>query len=157
MVDYSYCTYEDGWLRTRGLHHHGFPMLLWDALMQTGHEEEVLEYCGWLYMEHGMPYYEVNVDIRSQPMFPNGSPWSTWVIRNNMDDAMDKAAHVALTALCSQRLPDTVDTSISLYLIQGRSNLEWMTCIYEACNVFQDHYHAGWAYMVRYAQHLFQP
>jgi hypothetical protein len=23
-------------------------------------------------------------------------------------------------------------------------------------NVFQVHYHSGWAYMVRYAQHLFQ-
>jgi hypothetical protein len=28
MVDYSYCIYEDGWLRMRGLHHHGFPKLL---------------------------------------------------------------------------------------------------------------------------------
>jgi hypothetical protein len=26
----------------------------------------------------------------------------------------------------------------------------------KACNVFQDHYHAGWAYMARYAQHMFQ-
>jgi hypothetical protein len=41
----------------------------------------------------------------------------TWVIRNNIDDTMEKAAHVALTALCSQCLPDTAGTPISLYPI----------------------------------------
>jgi hypothetical protein len=117
MVDYSYCTYEDDWLRTRGLHHHGSPMFLWDTLVQTGYGEEVPEYRGWLYMEHGLPHCEVHVDIQSLPVFPNGSPWSRWVIGNDMDTAMEKAAHVALTALCSQRLLDTTVTSISLYLI----------------------------------------
>jgi hypothetical protein len=101
MVDYSYCTYKDGWLRMRGLHHHNFPMLLWDALVQTGYGEEVPEYCGWLYMEHDLPHYEVCIDIWSHPLFPDGSPWSTWVLGNDMDDAMEKAAHATLTALCS--------------------------------------------------------
>jgi hypothetical protein len=73
MVGYSYCTYEDGWLRRRGLHYHSFPMLLWDALVQTGYGEEVPEYRGWLYMEHCLPRREVYVDIRSHPMFPDGS------------------------------------------------------------------------------------
>jgi hypothetical protein len=117
MIDYSYCTYEDGWLRMTGLHHHGFPMLLWDALLQTAYGEEVLEYRRRLYMEHDLPRCEVHVDIRSHPMFPDGSPCPTWVIRNDMDDAMEKAPHVALTALSSQRLPDTTGTSILLYLI----------------------------------------
>jgi DUF1365 family protein len=74
-----------------------------------------------------------------------------WVIGNDIDDAMEKTAHAALTALCSQRLLDTVDTPISLYPIQDRSDPEWTTHIDEACNIFQDHYHAGWAYMMRYA------
>jgi hypothetical protein len=156
MVDYSYCTYKDGWLRTRGLHRHGFPMLLWDTLMQTGYREEVPEYSGRLYMEHGLPRCEVYIDIQSHPVFPDGSPWSTWLIRSDMDDAMEKAAHLALTTLCSKRLLDTADMPILLYLIQDRSNPEWMTHMAMACNVFQDHYHAGWAYMVRYAQHMFQ-
>jgi hypothetical protein len=99
MVDYSYCTYENGWLCTRGLHCHGFPMLLWDTLMQTCYGEKVPEYSGWLYMEHGLPRCEVHIDIRSHPVFPDGSPWSTWVIRNDMDDAMEKAVHVALADL----------------------------------------------------------
>jgi hypothetical protein len=65
-------------------------------------------------MEHGLSRCEVHVDIPSHPMFPDGSPWSTSVIQNVMDDTMEKVAHVMLTALCSQRLPDTVDTPISL-------------------------------------------
>jgi hypothetical protein len=89
-------------------------------------------------------------------MFPDGTPWSTWVIGNDVDDAMEKATHTALTALCSQRLPDTVGTPISLYLIQDCSDPEWMSCMDKECNVFQDHYHAGWAYMARHAQHMFQ-
>jgi hypothetical protein len=125
MIDYSYSTYEDGWLHMRGLHRHGFPMLLWDALVQTGYGEEVSEYRGWLYMEHCLPHCEVHVDILSHLVFPDGSPWSTWVIRNNMDDAIEKAAHLALITLCSQNLPATTDTHIFLYLVHHCSDLEW--------------------------------
>jgi hypothetical protein len=53
-----------------------------------------------------------------------------------MDHAMEKAAHAALTTLCSQHLQDTVGMPISLYPIQDRSDLEWMAHIDEACNVF---------------------
>jgi hypothetical protein len=94
-------------------------------------------------MEHGLPCCEVHVDIRSHPVFPDGSPWSTWVIRNDMDDAMENTAHVVLTALCSQCLRDTTGTPISLYLVQDCSDLEWMAHIDEECNVFQDHYHGS--------------
>jgi hypothetical protein len=102
-------------------------------------------------MEHGLSHCEVYVNIRSHPMFPDGSLWSTWVIGNDMDDAMEKAAHMALTALSSQHLPDTMSTPISLYPIQDRSDPEWTARMDEECNIFQDHYHAGWTYMARYA------
>jgi hypothetical protein len=83
----------------------------------------VLQYHGQLYTEHGLPRYAVYVVILSHPVFPNGSPWSTWVIGNDKDDAMEKAAHVALTALCSQLLSDTTSMPIVLYLIQDHSDL----------------------------------
>jgi hypothetical protein len=94
-------------------------MLLWDALVQAGCSEEVREYRGRLYMEHDLPRYEVHVDIM-----------------NDMDDAMEKATHVVLTALCSQRLPNTVDTPISLYPIQDHFDPEWKAHIDDACNIF---------------------
>jgi hypothetical protein len=68
-------------------------------------------------MEHSLPHCEVYIDIRSHPMFPDRSLWSMWVIKNDMDDGMEKAAHMVVTALCSQRLSNTTGTPISLYLI----------------------------------------
>jgi hypothetical protein len=54
MGDYSYCKFEDGRLHTRGLHRHDFSLLLWDALVQTGYGDEVPEYYGRLFEEHGL-------------------------------------------------------------------------------------------------------
>jgi hypothetical protein len=54
MGDYLHYTFEDGHLRMRGLHRHGFPLLLWDALVQTGYGDKSLEYYGQLYEEHGL-------------------------------------------------------------------------------------------------------
>jgi hypothetical protein len=54
MGDYSYCTFDNDRLRTRGLHYHGFSLLLWDALVQTGYGDKALEYYGRLYEEHDL-------------------------------------------------------------------------------------------------------
>jgi hypothetical protein len=99
-------------------------MLLWDVLIRTGYGVKVPEYRGWLYKEHGLPHCEVHVDIPSHPLFSDGTPWSTWVIGNDMDDAMEKAAYVALTAMCLQRLPNTALMPIALYLVQDTSDPE---------------------------------
>jgi hypothetical protein len=88
MGDYSYYTYENGRLRMRGFPHHSFPLLLWDALVQTGYGDRAPKYYGRLYEEHGLQRYEVYVNILSHPMFPDGSPWSTWAIGADMDDAI---------------------------------------------------------------------
>jgi hypothetical protein len=53
-----------------------------------------------------------------------------------MDDAMEKAAHIALTALCSQNLATTAGMPISMYSIQDRSDPEWKARIDEVGNVF---------------------
>jgi hypothetical protein len=74
---------------------------LWDALVQTGYGDEVPKYYEWFFEDYGLQRCDVYVDILSRPVFLDGSPWSTWVIENDMDDAMEKAAYMALTALCS--------------------------------------------------------
>jgi hypothetical protein len=117
MGDYSYCTFENDHLRMRGLHRHGFPLLLWDALVQTGYGDIAPEYYGRLYEEHELQRCKVYVDILSHLVFPDGSPWSTWAIGANMDDAMEKAAHMALIALCSPNLAATTGMPISLHPI----------------------------------------
>jgi hypothetical protein len=143
MGDYSYCTFEDGRLRTRGLHRHGFPLLLWDALLQTGYGDRAPEYYSRLYEEYGLQRCEVYVDIPSHHVFLDGSPWSTWAIGADMDDAMEKAAHMTLTALCSQNFAATAGTPISLYPIHDRSGPEWKARMDEVGNVFHVHYHSG--------------
>jgi hypothetical protein len=130
MGDYLYCTFENGRLRTRGLHRHGFPLLLWDALVQVGYGDRALEYYGQLYEKHGLQRCEVYIDIPSHPVFHDGSLWSTWAIGADMDGAMEKVAHMALTALCSQNLAATAGMPISLYLsrtdLTQSGRLAWM-------------------------------
>jgi hypothetical protein len=122
MGDCSYCTFDNSHLRTRGLHRHDFPLLLWDAFVQTGYGDRAPEYYGRLYEEHGLQHCEVYIDILSHLVFPDGSPWSTWAIGANMDNAMEKTADMALTALCSLNLAATAGTPISLHPIQDRFN-----------------------------------
>jgi hypothetical protein len=136
MGDYSYCTLENGRLCMRGLHHHIFPLLLWDALVQTGYGDRVPKYYAQLYEEHGLQRCEVYVDIPSHPMFSDGSPWSMWAIGADMDDAMERAAHMALNALCSQNMAATAGMPISLYPIQNCSDPKWKAHMDEVGNVF---------------------
>jgi hypothetical protein len=130
MEDYSYCTFENGHLCMRGLHRHGFPLLLWDALVQTGYGDRAPEYYDRLYEEHGLQHCEVYIDIPSHPVFPDRSPWSTWAIGANMDDNMEKVAHMALTALCLQNLPATAGTpshcTLSRTDLTQSGRLAWM-------------------------------
>jgi hypothetical protein len=122
-----------------GLHHHGFPLLLWNALVQTGYGDRAQEYYSQLYEKHGLQHCEVYIDIPSHPMFPNGSPWSTWAIGANMYDAMEKPAPMALTTMCSQKLGATAGTHVSLYPIQDSSDPEWKARMDEVGNIFQVH------------------
>jgi hypothetical protein len=84
-----------------GLHYHSFPLLLWNILVQTGYGDRAPEYYGRLFEEHGLQRCEIYIDIPSHPMFSDGSPCSTWAIGTDMDDAVEKAAHMTLTGLCS--------------------------------------------------------
>jgi hypothetical protein len=104
--------------------------------MQIGYGDRAPEYYGRLFEEHDLQRCEVYVDIPFYPMFPDGSLWSTWAIGANMDDAMEKAAHMALTILCSQNLAATVGTPISLYPIRDHFDLEWKAHMDEVGNVF---------------------
>jgi hypothetical protein len=63
-------------------------------------------------------------------VFPDGSPWSTWSIGADMDDAMEKAAHMTLTALCSQNLAATTGMPsrciLSRTALTQSGRLTWM-------------------------------
>jgi hypothetical protein len=105
--------------------------------MQTGYGDRAPGYYGWLYEEYGLQRCDVYVDIPSHPVFTDGSPWSTWAIGADMDDAMEKVAHIALIALCSQNLAATAGTPISVYPNQDRSDPEWKVRMVEVAMSFR--------------------
>jgi hypothetical protein len=58
--------------------------------------------------------------------------------------------------LVALTLDATAGMPISLYTIQDHSDPEWKARMDEVGNVFQVHYHSGWACMATYAHHMFQ-
>ena len=97
LDDYPHCDLgDDGWLRTDGLHRPAFTQLLWDALVRFGYEDAPT-YRGRMYREYGLHRCEVHVDIPFNPAHPDWMAWSTWAIGSDMEDALKKVAHAALT------------------------------------------------------------
>jgi hypothetical protein len=118
--------------------------------VQTGYGDTPPEYYSQLFEEHGLQSHEAYVDILSHALFPDGSPSSTWAIGADMSDAMEKPAHMALTALCSQNMYATMGMPISLYPIQDCSDSEWKARMDEESNLYRVHHHSGWTYMAHY-------
>jgi hypothetical protein len=65
------------------------------------------------FQAHGLNVCEVLVEI---PLDPT-APWKGAVIGSEVDDAIEKMAHVALTSLCERSLATITDTPIALFLI----------------------------------------
>ena len=97
MDDYPYGVVgADNCLYTDGLHHTGFPRLLWRTLQQHGYVKTPI-YKGRAYKEYGIEHYEVQVEISCNPVHPDWAPWTTEARGNDMNNAIDKAALQAHT------------------------------------------------------------
>jgi hypothetical protein len=57
------------------------------------------------------------------------APWTGAIIGSEADNAVEKMAHLALTAMCEQRLADTADTPIALFLIRDQEDPAWHHCL----------------------------
>jgi hypothetical protein len=152
MDDYPHCTLgEDGWLRTTGRHRPGFPRLLLDALVRIGYDGPIPEYRCRPFQKHGLACCEVRVEI---PVDPE-TPWTGTVVGGDLDESVERMAHLALTALCEQRLPDTAGLAIALYPIRDQDEPEWQQRLEAICDVTRELFHAGWAQMAKYARYMF--
>jgi hypothetical protein len=115
MDNYPHCTLgEDSWLRTTGRHRPGFPRVLLYALVRLSYDGSIPIYHSRLFQAHGLTCCELRMDIPINPT----APWTRVVIGGDMEDAIEKIAHVALTTMCEQHLADTADTP-SLYSRSG--------------------------------------
>jgi hypothetical protein len=53
------------------------------------------------------------------------APWMGSIISSELNDAVEKMAHVALTSLCECSLATTVDMPILLFQIQDQEDPMW--------------------------------
>jgi hypothetical protein len=64
-------------------------------------------------------------------------------------------AHIALTAMCEDRLTATVAPPIVLLPIQNQENPIWQQCLEAMSTLEGPHFHTGMISLARYAQYLF--
>jgi hypothetical protein len=86
----------DGWLYTDRLHRPGVPRFLWHVFQHFSYEVKP-EYRGRATCEFQLGHYEVHVDVPINAKQPSCEAWSTSAIGDNMHDALEMAAHRALT------------------------------------------------------------
>jgi hypothetical protein len=100
---------------------------------------------------HGLNVCEVRVEIPFDPM----APWMGAVVGNELDDAIEKMAHAALTSLRECSLTATTDMSISLFPIHDQEDPVWQQCLKAVSDLESPHFNAGWAEMAKYVRYLF--
>jgi hypothetical protein len=103
------------------------------------------------FQAHGLNVCEVRVEIPFDPMvLSKGAS-----VGREVDNTVEKMAHVALTPLCECSLTATGDTPIALFLIRNQEEPEWQQCHEVICDLTISHFSAGWAHMVKYLRYLF--
>jgi hypothetical protein len=142
---------KDGRLCSMGQHCPGFPRVLYDALVHLGYDGDAPVYRCWLSMAHGLDRCEVSVTIP----FDTTEPWSGSVIGSEPDTGVEMMAHIALTALCGDRLAATAALPIALLPIQNQENPIWKQRLEAMSNLQGPHFHAGLTSLARSAQYLF--
>jgi hypothetical protein len=152
MDNYPHITIaEDGSLYSTSQHRSGFSRVLYDALLHLGHNEDVPVYRGRMSKAHGQDRCEVSVTL---PLSPT-EPWGTTIISVELDEEVEQAAHVALTALCESRLDDTVAMPIALFLIREQEEPMWRQHLQDVTDPKSPHFHAGMAAMTKYVKYMF--
>jgi hypothetical protein len=122
MADYPNCTLsEDGWLHTTGRHLPGFPRVLLSTLIHLNYDRSIPVYHCRPYQAHNLNVCEVWVEIPNDPT----SPWSGVIMVCEIDDDVEKMAHITLTTLYERCLTVIVDTPIVLFLIHNQEEPEW--------------------------------
>jgi hypothetical protein len=134
-----------------GLHHPGFPLVLYDALRQLGCNGDVPVFRGRMSMAHGQDKCEVSMVIPLNPM----EPWMATIIGVELDEIVEQTAQVALTSLCETRLADTAGMPIALFPIRNQEDPMWKHRLEAVSNPEGPHFHTGIATLAEYAQHMF--
>jgi hypothetical protein len=151
MDDYRYTTLgADGWFRCDGLHRPGFPTVLQDVLYHFGYTGTPL-YHGRLCHQFGLGRCKVHVDIPAHSTDPTMTAWFTTARGDDLDDALERAAHQALTEFCERHLPVLGDTAIALLPVQNEGNMVWSERVATIGDLELLTHDAGWALTAHYS------
>jgi hypothetical protein len=73
---------------------------------------------------------------------------------NDLDDALERAAHQALTEFYERHLPIFDGTAIALLPVRNEGNAVWSERVAAVDDPELPTHHPGWALMARYSQHV---
>jgi hypothetical protein len=142
---------KDGSLCSTGQHRLGFLRMLYNTLLHLNHNGDVPVYRGRMSKAHGQDRCEVSVTL---PLSPTES-WGTTVVGIELDETVEQAAHIALTALCGSRFDDTAVMPIVLFLISEQEEPMWRQRLQDMTDPEGPHFHTGMTVMTKYAQYIF--
>jgi hypothetical protein len=119
--------------------------------VRLGYDGPIPVYRCHPFQAHGLNVCEVRVEIPFDPT----APWKGAVIGREINDAIEKMAHVALTLLCESSLTATADTPIALFPIQNQDEPEWQQCHETVCDITSPLFSTGSTEMAKYSRYLF--
>jgi hypothetical protein len=94
---------------------------------------------------------EARVEIPFDAMVP----WTGAIVGSELDDAILKMAHAALTSLCERSLTATTKMPILLFLVHDQEGPMWQQRLEAMSDLKSPHLDVGWAAMAKYARYLF--
>jgi hypothetical protein len=100
---------------------------------------------------HGQDRCEVSVTL---PLSLT-EPWGMTIVSVELDELVEQAVHIALTALYESSLDDTTAMPITLFLICEQEEPMWRQHLQDVTDPEGPHFHTGMAVMTKYAQHMF--
>jgi hypothetical protein len=74
---------------------------------------------------HGLDVCDVRVEIPFDPTMP----WTGVIIGGELNNTIEKMAHIVLTSLCERSLAAIANMPISLFLIHNQEDTMWMQCL----------------------------
>ena len=144
---------HDGWRYTTGLHHRGFPTLLWEMLRALGYEEQP-SYRGHETRRHGVPFAEVHLSVSPHPRNPDLAGMESTVTAGSLREGLERVAHRALTHFYGRNIAALSGTLFEMIPIWHQADPVWQRRVRRVSRDDYPEYHAGYHRVAHYSEYL---